>query len=361
MVYCNFKRVLFVLLVLFILFSFFSCSLCATVVDPSETISGVSTQYDNTYLTLYNMQYTTQTEFINYCYANYDKPLTKQAVTTIYNQFQTLGLNSKFMTISETSDESGVLFDVYFGFLGSCTPSSQNITLNGYMNFTNVPMLSGTYYRVVRVLSDNIIFPDLPISMTRIYAYCQCVHDGFPQLFKDFGLIDNVKDYTSSLGNIKTSIDRTNAIMEQVNNSIKSESGKVQDTIKDSTNTITDTLTDNDVSDIDVSGIQSADTTEDITSDGFNNIFTSIQSSFLDDSEHSVDITIPFINMPLTISKSSIFGNFSGLSVIENLCSMVWYFLVSIFIVKDISKKINAIKSGNIENVQNTNIKEDLL
>lgn len=52
---------------------------------------------------------------------------------------------------------------------------------------------------------------------------------------------------------------------------------------------------------------------------------------------------------------------FHGFDTIKNLASVVWYFIISLFIVKDIAKRINKIKSGNIDDVCNSNIKEDIL
>ena len=52
---------------------------------------------------------------------------------------------------------------------------------------------------------------------------------------------------------------------------------------------------------------------------------------------------------------------FHGFDTIKNLASVVWYFIISLFIVKDIAKRINKIKSGNIDDVCDSNIKEDIL
>lgn len=46
---------------------------------------------------------------------------------------------------------------------------------------------------------------------------------------------------------------------------------------------------------------------------------------------------------------------------LEDLINAFWWFTISIFIVKDISNKIQKIKEGNLDSIQNTNIKEDML
>lgn len=166
--------------------------------------------------------------------------------------------------------------------------------------------------------------------------------------------LDNQKDYTSQL-------DTINQSLQNVQKTYQEQQEKTRQQISDSTNQITNTLTDNNVDDIDTSDLQNQDTTDDITQNGFNSIFTTIQNAFLDNTPKSIVFEVPFTNKSFTIDKAAIYGEFSSLNTIESLSSMVWYFLVSLFIVKDISNKINKIKSGNIDNIQNDNIKEDLL
>ena len=303
MVYC--RRILFI----FFIFFFVLSSVCfgATVVNPTDVQEGVAVQYDNAYLTLYNMQYNTQTEFINYCYAHFDEPLVKQMVSLIYSQFATLGLNGKFMSISESVSESNAMFTVYFSFLGNCSSSVSNFAASKTVGFANVPLLSGTFYNVAEVYTDNILFKDVSTYINgRPLAWCQCIHDGFPQLFKDFGLIDSVKDYTSSLGNIKSAIDTTNTIMHKVDNSIKNESDKIQDSIQSSANTINDTITDDNIDDVPISDLPS-DNTNDITENGFNRLYETIVDIFLHGASKDIVIKIPFTDKSFVINSSSVY------------------------------------------------------
>lgn len=166
--------------------------------------------------------------------------------------------------------------------------------------------------------------------------------------------LDNQKDYTNQLNTVNQSL-------QNLQNTYQEQQEQTRQQISDSTNQITNTITDNNVDDIDTSDIQSQDTTDDITQNGFNSIFTTIQNAFLDNTPKSIVFEIPFTDKSFTINKSTIYGGFSSLNTIESFSSMIWYFLVSLFIVKDISNKINKIKSGDIDNIQNDNIKEDLL
>ena len=166
--------------------------------------------------------------------------------------------------------------------------------------------------------------------------------------------LDNQKDYTNQL-------DTVNQSLQNVQKTYQEQQEQTRQQISDSTNQITNTITDNNVDDIDTSDLQNQDTTDDITQNGFNSIFTTIQNAFLDNTSKSIVFKVPFTDKSFTISKSTIYGEFSLLNTIESFASMVWYFLISLFIVKDISKKISKIKSGDIDNIQNDNIKEDLL
>lgn len=102
------------------------------------------------------------------------------------------------------------------------------------------------------------------------------------------------------------------------------------------------------------------DNTTDITSSGFDNIFNTIYDTISGTTSNPYIITLPFVNKSFTISKETVYGNLD-LGLLVTLINTVWFFIVSIFIVKDISKKINKIKSGNIDNIENNNIKEDML
>lgn len=354
-----FKRIL-------ILFFIFLLSVCPvvsaeTIVNPTDVKDGIATQYDNSFLTLYNMQYNTQTEFINYCYSNINNANVKKMVSVIYNQFSQLGLNGKFMSIKEPLNDTS-LFVVYFGFLGSCTPSVANTAVSNQVGFANVPCISGKWYQVAWVRKNcYITFPDAEVDLVnRPLAWCQCIHEGFPQLFKDFGLINNTKDYTDSISNVQSAINKTNTIMGQVNDNIKNESKKIQDSIKNSTDSINNTITDSNVDDVPVSDLPTDDT-KDITQDGFNNLFNTIENLFTTGKSVDVVIKIPFTDKSFTINANTVYGDTSKLGAVKSFIQAWYYFFISLFIVKDINKKINKIKSGNIENVQSDDIKADIL
>ena len=130
--------------------------------------------------------------------------------------------------------------------------------------------------------------------------------------------------------------------------------------VKDGTTAIQNTLTDNNTNNISNNDLVT-DNTQDVTENGFSNIFNTLYNAFTSYSSKDVVVPVPYTNKSFTISKSTIYGGFTQLSWLENLSSAFWYFIISLFIVKDISKRFNKIKSGDIEHVIDCNVKEDLL
>ena len=336
------KKIFLSLCIFLLIFCFTSYSFCSTEVSQSDAFSvftndGINDQ-DSMITAIYGLPR--------------DKAIS--ILTTIKDSLAKLGRWNMGLYIQKAPNaDDAFRFNVVY--LDDYTFTFQNINYSDMgVQVQNIPVYDSlTFWNVASITTNGEVWVGSSswVSNSKLcYFYLRAVSPRWIQALTDFGLVSSDTEKQQLLDSI-------NSNTQNINTSIQNQTAQQHQDSED----IKNTLTDNSVEDIDTSAIQNSDSTQDITSDGFDNIFTSIQNAILDDSYHSVDINIPFINMPLTISKSSIFGNFSGLSVIENLCSMVWYFLVSSFIVKDISKKINAIKSGNIENVQNTNIKEDLL
>lgn len=146
----------------------------------------------------------------------------------------------------------------------------------------------------------------------------------------------NVKDIRDAIIATNDKIDKTNEKLDNVNNNI----------------------TNNNVS-ADSSTLPT-DNTNDITEDGFNNIFTQLYNTFTSGAAKDVVVNVPFTNKSFTINVSSVYGN-ADLGLVSVLIKSFWYFTICYFIVTDISHKINKIKSGDIEHVQSDNIKEDML
>lgn len=171
-----------------------------------------------------------------------------------------------------------------------------------------------------------------------------------------------VQPYEPTFTNAKTTGTIENGVINAttdfsaVTNSMK----ETTNAVKDGTTAIQNTLTDNDTNNISNNDLVT-DNTQDVTENGFSNIFNTLYNAFTSYSSKDVVVPVPYTNKSFTISKSTIYGGFTQLSWLENLSSAFWYFIISLFIVKDISKRFNKIKSGDIEHVVDCNVKEDLL
>lgn len=180
------------------------------------------------------------------------------------------------------------------------------------------------------------------------------------QLESFSGTVTDQPNYTQTIQNVQSAIEETNSKMDKLNTSVQEQGQAVKNEIAASTNVITDTLTDNNTDNITSDDLPTTDIT-DTTESGFNNIFQTLQSAFTDDTQQELTVTLPFVNKDITISREKIIPNETVRNFLTVISSSFWLFLVSIFVVKDMSKRFNKIKSGDIESVTNSNIKEDIL
>lgn len=343
------KKILFLLFIFIFLFFTFSFATNPQPVDPTgsftTTEGGYSEQRDNVYYTLLEYQANVQRRFITKCYANINNSSYRTMLNALYNQMEGYGSNGKFFVFLEQYKGYDGSYAVYTSYTGDLSRGVANQYIADNTVFAHVATYTGTFYNILGVADGPYV--SKPIyskteTLTQPVAFCRSLVPEFIQLFKDFGIITD-----TSNNNVVNAINKTN-------DEIKSE-------ISNSTDKINDNINNNDVSDVDTSGITNSDTTVDITQDGFNSIFNTLQTYFTSNNAGSLTITLPFVNKSITISKATVFGNFKHLSTIENFSSLAWYFVISLYIVKQVQKMINKIKSGNLEDVVDNNIKADIL
>lgn len=158
-------------------------------------------------------------------------------------------------------------------------------------------------------------------------------------------------------------IDNTNAIIES--------QAQTTDAVKESTNAIkeqTEAINENNnfIQDDNISDenfVLPDDDTTDISKQGIENIFDLLYNSFTSGEAQDIVLPVPFTDKSIVIPADyleNVFNN-SSFSFLLNFIHAFYYFVVSTFIVKDIQRKFDKIKSGNIENIQNSNIKADML
>ena len=166
---------------------------------------------------------------------------------------------------------------------------------------------------------------------------------------------------------LKNALDEQTTIMNQQLNQFIEFNNQLGDVItgqQDTTSAIND-LNDNITDDTITSGASDLPSisVNDPSQNGIDNIFQSIYNAFCTGQAQDIVFPIPFTNKSITLSpyyvRDMLTNN--GATWVYTLIQAFWGYLIGRFIVSDISKKINKIKSGNIENVENENIKEEML
>lgn len=168
------------------------------------------------------------------------------------------------------------------------------------------------------------------------------------------------KDYTEQITGITSQMstmiqtqqqvaDNTAEMIEQ-QEQIKEEINELNEFLSDTT-TDNNTITDN---------MPSSNEYQDITESGFDNIFTTLRNTFTSTNYTDVVFTVPFSNGQTITLPSNLTENIIP-NAIKVLIQMVYWFMISRFIVKDIAKYIENAKSGDIFNSSDTNIKTDML
>lgn len=161
-----------------------------------------------------------------------------------------------------------------------------------------------------------------------------------------------------NLESINKKLDTISSQIQAKQDEIKNEVTKQGTEINNSVNNVNTSINNSDVS-ADSSTLP-GDNTNDITSDGFNNLFNKIYNTFTTGTAKDLVITVPFTGKSFVVNTANVYGG-ADLGIVKTLIQSFWWFSISYFIVQDIGKKINKIKSGDIEHVENDNIKEDLL
>lgn len=358
-----YNKILFFLLIFLFLFCSFSFA-SETLVNPTSGAGGpLAFQNDNQFVSLQQIEENIQNDFIQVLISR--KKIDDKAdglVNRIWQLFQGHGGNA-FIYVQDNLSSYSERYVVYSGYLTAMNSTCQSTYSYDNLVFTNVPVINGTF-QVLGGIGESGCYYNSSFGTTKslkiALAFSSVVSPQFLELFREYGYVSdsNFNTVNNNINNMNSNI---SSQANQTRQEIEKSANKINDKIENSTNKINDNLNNNDTSEIDTSGITNSDTTVDITQDGFNSIFNTLQTYFTSNNGGSMVLTIPFVNKSITISKSSVYGNFEQLSTIENLASIVWYFVISLYIVKQVQNMINKIKSGNLEDVVDNNIKADIL
>lgn len=125
-----------------------------------------------------------------------------------------------------------------------------------------------------------------------------------------------------------------------------------------------DFMKDEDTSGVNTDFSNPSGSTSDSTASAFDGIFMRFYNSMTSNSSGvAIDVPIPFTNKNISIPSNltrNILSQYMG-QLFNDLLPLVWYFLVGLYILKDMAKIIQDIKSGDIMTKTDTNIKTDML
>lgn len=372
------KKILFLLLIFVFLFSNF----CFATEIPAP----VEVKDDNVFLQLY-FESKLDASFLTFFNSAVSSYINNNAtVIDIFNKLKGgyYFYCSDFLRSSDGSRDY-MTARLYLYTDGDVGPKMRTINLNGklYSYIYRNMNTSTSYSYNVRIYLDNsqlsigqVAPVDSYVVPSNIYKLQPKSFSIFQQFIQNYNEnlenVDLLNDIYSQVEQAKASLSRSEIQLQEITDILNNmkiditreyaeQSEQTRNQIQQSTTDINNNINNNDVSDVDTSGITNADTTVDITQDGFNSIFNTLQTYFTSNNGGSLTITLPFVNKTITISKATVFGNFKQLSTIENFASLAWYFVISLYIVKSIQKMINKIKGGNLEDVVDNNIKADIL
>lgn len=373
-----YKKLLFLLLVFVFLFSNF----CFATEIPAP----VEVKDDNVFLQLY-FENKLDASFLTFFNSAISAYINNNAtVIDVFNKLKG-GYYFYCTDFLRSSDGSRdyMTARLYLYTDGDVGSKMRTINLNGklYSYIYRNMNTSTSYSYNIRIYLDNSQLSIGQVAPVDIYVVPSNIYKSQPKSFSIFQQfiqnynehlenVDLLNDIYSQVEQAKQSLSRSEIQLQEITDILNNmkiditreyseQSEQTRNQIQQSTTDINNNINNNDVSDVDTSGITNADTTVDITQDGFNSIFNTLQTYFTSNNGGSLTITLPFVNKTITISKATVFGNFKQLSTIENFASLVWYFVISLYIVKSIQKMINKIKGGNLENVVDNNVKADIL
>ena len=167
-------------------------------------------------------------------------------------------------------------------------------------------------------------------------------------------------NYSQQIGQISNKIDdilSDNDTLISQNADMIEQQEQINENLEDLNDTITDDTIESTASDLPSTNVT------DPTQNGINNIFQSIYNAFCIGQAQDIIFPIPFTNKSITLSPNYVKDMLTNNNAtwIYTLIQAFWGYLIGRFIVYDVMKKINKIKSGDIEQLETSNIKGDML
>lgn len=227
---------------------------------------------------------------------------------------------------------------------------------------------------MVWIAYENGNLGNFIVNDTRAYDIPKYLYSHRTELLMQFYLkykypsASNSQNYSNALSQIQTTLNQQSTYLQQNIQATQETTQAIQETteaVNSATNAInqqTEVITDTNI-DSNLPSNLPSDSTQDTTTEGVNNIFNFLKDAFTTGELKDIVIPVPFTGKSFTIRPnllSRILGK-TDFKWVNDIINAFWWYMISVFIVKDVSSKFTKIKSGNIENIQDNNIKEDML
>lgn len=281
---------------------------------------------------------------------------------------------------------------VAFLYKPSSNPTFTTMTQATYGTFAFSSLqsieISKAENNMVWIAYSNGSLGNFFLDDTRAYDIPKYLYSHKTELLMQFYLkykfpnSSNSQNYSNALSQIQTTLNQQSTYLQQniqatqettqaiqeTTQAVNSATQAIQQTteaVNSATNAInqqTEVITDTNI-DSNLPSNLPSDNTQDTTTSGINNIFDFLKNAFTTGTAKDIVIPIPFTNKNFTIQANFLQNILSktDFAWVSNIINLFWWYVISVFIVKDISSKFTKIKGGDIENIQDNNIKEDML
>lgn len=349
----SYKKKLFIVLLLILLLNFFVCGSVNATGDNYY-------QQDTTYIVEIRTFLENQQEVLAKLFITRFEQVANANQINTYKSYikNNPGVYTPYFTYSNTSGGDRVL---------SCYFIRNDIKFNTLDN-VEVNTNSNLYY------DDNISYPITGYNL-------------------DKNIIGNIALFRIRLNNTNINIENTNetiflptlliyynneTLFNYVNGFKPSESlyGLIINSINANTEQqaetteemkkLNDFMSSEDV-DQDSYDMPTTNPTQDPTTDGINNIFNKFYSRITNWDSSNISVYIPFANKSFTIpanASEQLLAKFSNMglgSTLKSLISAVWFYVLARYIIKDVQKYVDGLKTGEILTKSDTNIKTEML
>lgn len=256
-------------------------------------------------------------------------------------------------------DLGSEVFDPFNDYLG-VSYNNNDVSIHIYTKILESASENSNYYYISKQNLSNYIYfiEDSNITFTyqRYNTTTKEIEDlydlGTYRVFLTNSVVNDLNN--NSEQNFKN--DMYNG-MSNIDNSIQQGNQQNHEDIQELKDTMTDSTVESTASDLPSTNVN------DISAEGINTIFQSIYNAFCTGNAQDIVFPIPFTGKNITLSPYYVRDmlNNNGATWVYTLIQAFWGYLIGRYIVKDVSKKITKIKGGNIENIENDNIKEEML